>query len=274
MHQRSLTKAKPKSSGTTANSGLLKRKTTCSNSANLAGRCAQCKREKLTSDHQSTHQNNSPTLPPILHEHSELAGLPTYSVAPAPGVSPPLRPPVGRSPLNQSKLVTLSASETNRENLGCGGFNQEVEWTLNGADDKTNGYIVQKVTMNQSMKYCTGQDNPFLTLVYWEAWKVIEGRPAGFFGWLGVASFYDTFFSLPSSGSRGIKTTEGHAKFIPNYTEPDNWGSISEAGALPATMTKPYSWSDSGTIHRVISSQFDCCNAQRKNELNYRQEKL
>jgi hypothetical protein len=279
MNRQSRTLEKLKLSSTLANSGLLRRTTAYNNLANLAGRCNQCESEKLISNHQKIRKNQSLTMAPILHEHSELGGLPTYPVAPAPRVSPPLRTPDGKyvspsTPLNQAKLLTLNASETNRENLGCGGFNQSVEWILNGVDDKTNGYIVQKVTMNQSKKQCTGQDNPFPTSVYWEAWKVIEGRPEGFLGWAGLAtSFYDTFFSLPSSGQRGIKTTEGHAKFMPNYTEPDTWGSISEAGDLPATKTKPANWSDNGTIHRVVTSQFDCCNTNEKSELNYRQEK-
>lgn len=248
--------------------GVLQRKCACGNSAGSSGSCTECQSKQehiLQTKLQISEPSDLETsIGGEVDENAPRdAGLPGGVETPAPeapDTSISSQPP---------SSVALTAHDTFREDLGCGGFNQQIEWRLNNANKNTYGYIVQKVILEQKKRQCTGQDTSFKT-VYWEAWKVVEGRPSGFLGWLGIGGFYDTFSSLPSRNHFGTKITEGYAKFIPNYTAPDTWGNVSEAGDLLSTKNEPPGWSDSGTIHRILTAQFDCCDGKSNSEFSHK----
>lgn len=248
--------------------GVLQRKCACGNSAGSSGSCTECQSKQegaLQAKLQIGEAGDRETS--IGGEVDENA--PRDAGLPGGVETPPPEAPDTSTSSQPPSSVTLTAHDTFREDLGCGGFNQQIEWRLNNANKNTNGYIVQKVILEQQKKQCTGQDISFKA-VYWEAWKVVEGRPSGFLGWLGIGSFYDTFFSLPSRNQFGTKITEGYAKFITNYTAPDTWGNVSEAGDLPSTKNEPPGWSDSGTIHRILTAQFDCCDGKSNSEFSHK----
>ncbi len=155
---------------------------------------------------------------------------------------------------------TVSDSPTN---LTCGGFTMAAIFSVDNADASTNGYVVQKVRFNLNREKCTGGRND-LQKTYWEAWQVRRG--VVYIGTSGSRhdsdGFGDRFTVPPAPDSKGNTYLEGKAKFIEGYTEPSTWGTIPEAGSLPATTSMPAGWSDSGTLHRYIGNRnFDCCNA-------------
>ena len=60
-------------------------------------------------------------------------------------------------------------------NQGCGGFRSQVRWGLDGANENTDGFVVQKVTFDLARERCGGGDSNFQT-TYWEAWEVRKGN--------------------------------------------------------------------------------------------------
>ncbi len=144
--------------------------------------------------------------------------------------------------------------------FGCGGFNMAAIFSVDNATSSTNGFIVQKVTFNLNREKCAGGNSNF-SKTYWEAWQVRNG-----IAYIGTSSArHDSDgrgdnFQVPSAPShKGVNYLEGKAKYIDGYTEPNSWGNIPEAGSLPATTSQPAGWTDAGTIHRWIKSEFNCC---------------
>ena len=45
---------------------------------------------------------------------------------------------------------------------------------------------------------------------------------------------------------------------MPNYTDPEKWGTIPEhAGSLPATRVQPPGWISLGATRRAVTVEFD-----------------
>jgi hypothetical protein len=151
-----------------------------------------------------------------------------------------------------------------KKNLGCGGFKWAVKWGLTGADASTNGFIVQKLTFDLKREKCAGGRNDFAK-TYWEGWQVRKGKI--YIGMSKSLHRSDTFQVPPTPDQKGVNLEEGHAKYMDGYTAPLSWGHVPEALSLPATTTKPAEWSDSGTIHRWLRNEFDCCAGKTKSNL-------
>ncbi|HSR50668.1 MAG TPA: DUF4157 domain-containing protein [Acidobacteriota bacterium] len=143
---------------------------------------------------------------------------------------------------------------------GCGGFEMGGIFSVDNADENTNGFVVQKLTFDLQREGCEAGNRNYST-TYYEAWQVRRG--VVYIGTLqdrhdsdGVG---DRFYVPPTPDHRGVNFEEGRAKYMDGYTAPLRWGNIREAGALPATYDEPPEWSDSGTIHRWLRSEFNCC---------------
>jgi hypothetical protein len=127
---------------------------------------------------------------------------------------------------------------------------------LNGATAANNGFVVQKVRFNHQREICGGGRDDF-TKTYWEAWQVRNGDI--FVGTSASRHRADTFSTPGTPGERGTTFEEGNARYIEGYTLPFTWGTVPEAGSLPATTSPPLGWFDAGTIHRSVNITFDCC---------------
>jgi hypothetical protein len=147
---------------------------------------------------------------------------------------------------------------------GPGAFVRVIVWRLNGAGPEANGYIVQKVKNTYNFGPCDGEAVPRVE-VYWEAWKVsrgkiVTGSTFGFFAQDG-----DEFGMDASPRTKGMKMKEGWAKYMPDYTAPDNWGTqaFAQAGtSMPSTLTEPAPpWSEQGAIYRWYRIVYDDCGA-------------
>jgi hypothetical protein len=150
----------------------------------------------------------------------------------------------------------------------CGDFSWPVKWQLNGATERTNGFIVQKVKTELLTESCFNvPDHKFE--VWWEAWQVKNGRIMS--GTSDRESMGDELKVTGTMGSKGSTSMTGAAKFMENYTEPLGWGRLKSAGPLPATDKPPAGWSESGSKYRFIGvSNFACCPAlgeQRSSKL-------
>lgn len=177
----------------------------------------------------------------------------------APAAPPPAAPPAAAA-------ATLTQSTiTPRTDNGCGGFVWAIKWGLNGATASTNGFVVQQLTFDLQRVNCAGGRNDFAK-TYWEAWQVRGGKI--FIGTSTSPHGSDTFRVGSTPNHRGINYEEGKAKYIEGYTEPLSWGTVPEAGSLPATTTQPPGWSNTGVIDRYIASTFDCCNGKNESRVD------
>ena len=149
-------------------------------------------------------------------------------------------------------LTTITAPRS----LGCGGFRDQVRWSLDGGDESTQGFVVQKVTFDLAREKCDGGDSNFQT-TYWEAWQVRDGDI--FIGTGDSRHNADTFNVPARPEHRGSCYEAGWAKFMPDYEAPHSWGNVPQARSLPSTTSEPDGWSDSGTLHRYMRNTFDCC---------------
>jgi hypothetical protein len=163
-------------------------------------------------------------------------------------------PPAPAAPAAPATLTYSTV--TPRTAAGCGGYTYAVRWGLAGADATTNGFIVQQLTFDLRRQSCAGGDNNF-SKKYWEAWQVRGGQI--FVGTSTSPHSADTFRVPATPDHRGVNFEEGKAKFIPGYTAPLSWGTVPEAGSLPATETEPAGWSNSGALVRSVRVSFDCC---------------
>ena len=173
------------------------------------------------------------------------------------GVSVPQTQPAtaGNSPAAPAASLTYS-TVTPRTRQGCGGYEYAVQWGLDNATASTDGFIVQKLQFNLVRDICAGGTNNFAK-TYWEAWQVKGGKI--FIGTSTSPHHADTFRVGATPDQKGVNLEEGNAKFIEGYTEPLSWGTVPEAGSLPATETEPAGWSDAGTKYRSVQVDFDCC---------------
>jgi hypothetical protein len=154
------------------------------------------------------------------------------------------------APQGSVELRFNSASPTVRG----GDYSWPTQFVLKNADASTNGFILQKVMIGFESADPRGKSEHDF---WWEAWRVANGRV--------YSGLSKTMLSLGdtanSSNTGGFKGTQWHrceAKFMPNYTEPEQWGLIRErAGSLPATRTLPPGWASIGATRRAISVDFD-----------------
>ncbi len=157
----------------------------------------------------------------------------------------------------------LSYSLVEQYQKECGEFVQSINWIINNGRSDTNGFIVQQVNIDQAVASCDGRDLSFKK-TYWEAWPIVEGRIASVWGWLFGGAGNDSFGSLPTGNAKGTKREDGYAKFMPGYMEPRGWHDfVPEAGDLAATTTQPPGWDTSGTVHRGMAVDFNCCQDQK-----------
>jgi hypothetical protein len=170
---------------------------------------------------------------------------------------PPAQPaaqPVGAT----YNPVTAPAGQT------CGGFEWRVAWGLQGANSSTNGFLVQRVVQNFQRFQCEDRADVGWSSTYWEAWQVDKGQVVGKSGLPGV----DTFRVGPGPDTFGLSYEEGFAKYIDGYTAPNSWRTLPQAGSGTwATTTMPPGWSDAGTIHRWLRSEYNCCYGNADSDL-------
>lgn len=167
----------------------------------------------------------------------------------------------GANPTVSGGATLTYFTQRPKTDLGCGGFEWIVGWGLSGANDQTNGFVVQEIRYSLERYRCADQSNVTLSGTYWEAWRVSGGSVVGRSGLFGT----DTFRVRPTPGHYGLTFQEGYAKYLDGYTEPLRWGSLPEAGSGTwATRSRPSKWSVDGAIHRWLQSDFSCCYGARE----------
>ena len=165
--------------------------------------------------------------------------------------------PIAQMNDEEKAVAKLSyATKSAPKALDCGGFHSQIKWGIDGINEKTAGFVVQKVTFSLKRKKCSGEDNDFIK-TYWEAWQVREGKI--YIGTSESLHGSDTFRVPPSPDHGGKNYEAGAAKFMPNYEAPNTWGNVPEALSLPSTASEPDGWSDSGTLKRYMRNTFNCC---------------
>jgi hypothetical protein len=159
----------------------------------------------------------------------------------------------------------------------CGGRN--VRWTFTlDAPAPTDGYIVQRVRMLETIQNCPSDVRSISirpVIEFWEAWKV---RAGGTHHQLHpLYGYTDSSVRPPAPGQSGCQATLGTLKFYPIATTGDlgdvgvapatpgsAWGPgrVPISSALPSTPTQPSWWNDppvEGPARRWASSWWNCC---------------
>jgi hypothetical protein len=137
--------------------------------------------------------------------------------------------------------------------INGGDYDWLTEFVLQNVDWSTNGFIVQKVNTGfESADPSVTSEHDF----YWEAWRVMHGRV--FSGLSKTELSLGDQLSFSNYLAPGTRWHRAEAKFLPNYAEPEKWGTIRErAGRLPATRIQPPGWTSIGTTRRAISVKYD-----------------
>jgi len=127
-----------------------------------------------------------------------------------------------------------------------------LHWTIAGNPD---GWVVQHVQFAYSA--FNDADNSSYTLSspptssYWEAWQVVGGTVQ-----YGGNDYFRT--NLFPESTHGTFSITGKVDFYRNSvvgsTSPSGWGSVPEAGILPATTSSPTWWTNSGFNHTLNMS--------------------
>jgi hypothetical protein len=264
---------------------MLQRTCACGQHTIGGSTCSACRQQRLGGANRSSHNQGSggeqPLATVISHNHLDLSRVPVNLITPsirATGgegagdddqeamiggeskqfgqtISQRLGQTVQRN--GEGSTATLNfTTVTAPKNKGCGGFRDQVRWSLDGADESTQGFVVQKVTFDLVREKCDGGDAN-LQITYWEAWQVRDGEV--FIGTSESRHNADTFNVPSKPDHKGSCYEAGWAKFMPDYEAPNSWGNVPMARALPSTTSEPDKWSDSGTSHRYMRNTFDCC---------------
>jgi peptidoglycan hydrolase-like protein with peptidoglycan-binding domain len=131
-----------------------------------------------------------------------------------------------------------------------GGYTWSARWSLQNANNTTNGWIVQRLLVRQNV---TDAGNAAVTpgqgiyggfpaswTPYWEGWQVRDGNI--FVGKTTAPHNADTYSQGPV-GEHTQGTTEelGQADFYPGITTPESWpvNNAAPAWALPMTKSDP-----------------------------------
>jgi hypothetical protein len=163
------------------------------------------------------------------------------------------------------KVATLAHRTTSGPtDEGCGGYTWATQWSVDNATNATNGFVVQKLIFDLQRQICAGGTDNFAK-TYWEAWEVRSGQV--YIGTSANRHNADTFHVAGTPDEKGVNIEEGYAKYIDGYTAPTSWGNVPEAGDLPATTVEPAGWSNDGTYHRKIKTEFDCCPPKNEHHL-------
>ncbi len=163
---------------------------------------------------------------------------------------------------------TLSFSTVVGPNaFDCGGFRWGAQWSVNGATDTTNGWVVQKVEINVNVKDADDNDvdiaakGSLNTSWYplWEAWQVREG--VVYIGRLKSTHNADTYGSpAVGEGTKGSLQVKGTAEYYDDLTLPASFtvSSAAPTWALPATKSTPTLTGGTGSLDHSLTATWDC----------------
>jgi RHS repeat-associated protein len=141
----------------------------------------------------------------------------------------------------------------------CGNYFWSILW--DAGPTELEGYIIQKVTIRQNPRDCTGkylEDYP-AEITYYEAWQVPDSK----------YGLNDTFrHKSYGSCTYGHGSTQGTAAFFWISTLPSSFaiGNVPEAGyQLPSSYSPPWYWGKSASwisnyVTRGIFNVWTCCN--------------
>jgi hypothetical protein len=163
----------------------------------------------------------------------------------------------GAKKVKKSELAAPTAGE-------CGAYSWKVRFSVDNADETTNGYIVQKIDVTYTRKDCSGADKPVTgvgTFPYWEAWGVRGGKV--FIGDTAQAHNADTY-SDPAMGNStsGSIAIKGIAEFFPGVTLPAHMKANNpdtQAGSLRSSLTDPGLTGGTGSIPHDLTASWNCC---------------
>jgi hypothetical protein len=164
---------------------------------------------------------------------------------------------------------TLTFTTVNGPSSGKNGqFRWGAQWSLNGATDKTNGWIVQKLTIKQDVKDDKGaaitpgkapwggfsaEKTP-----YWEGWQVRDGKI--YVGSSDSPHNADTYAQGPVGDKTVGQTDEiGDANFYPDLKLPESFAPRVNhpGGALPIALSDPGLSGGTGAVDHSLKATWD-----------------
>jgi hypothetical protein len=164
---------------------------------------------------------------------------------------------------------TLKFTTVNGPTSGKNGqFRWGAQWSLNGATDKTNGWIVQKLTIKQDVKddkgaVVTPGKAPWGGFAadktpYWEGWQVRNGKI--YIGSSNSLHGADTYSQGPVGDKTVGRTDEiGDADFYPDLTLPDSFAQRENhpGGSLPIALSDPSLSGGTGAVDHSLNATWD-----------------
>jgi hypothetical protein len=151
----------------------------------------------------------------------------------------------------------------------CGAYSWKVRFSVENADNATNGYIVQKIDAKYTRTTCEGADKPvggIGTFPYWEAWGVRSGKV--YIGDTNQEHNADTY-SDDSMGdsTKGSIVVTGVPEFFPNAVLPAHMKADNpdtQAHSLRSSTQDPGLANGTGSIAHNLTATWECCGAHDK----------
>lgn len=149
----------------------------------------------------------------------------------------------------------------------CGAYSWKVKFSVENSDDKTKGYIVQKINAVYTRTDCDGKDKPVTGIgkfPYWEAWGVRNGKV--FVGDTESEHQADHYSDdVMGDSTKGSIAVTGVAEFFPNAVLPAHMKANNpdtQAHALRSSLTDPALSGGTGSISHDLTASWDCCGKQ------------
>jgi hypothetical protein len=184
----------------------------------------------------------------------------------------PRKKPANGPSLSYTQVEPATAGKNGR-------YKWKVKWTLPGATDKTNGWIIQKLVAQQNVTDKNGKPIqpgsgnwggfPANKTPYWEAWQVRKGKV--FVGGTDLPHKADTFAQNEIGPQTKGKTVQwGDAAFYPNLKLPASMVQQNDlpAGILPATKSDPGLGNGTGKIQHGLTAQWNSVQGDGTTKIN------
>ncbi|MGC2636022.1 MAG: hypothetical protein WA294_02515 [Acidobacteriaceae bacterium] len=144
-----------------------------------------------------------------------------------------------------------------------------MRFSVDNADNATNGYIVQKIDAKYTRTDCAGKDKPVTgigSFPYWEAWGVRSGKV--YIGDTAQEHNADTY-SDDSMGdsTKGSIVVTGVPEFFPNATLPAHMKADNpdtQAHSLRSSTQDPGLAGGTGAIAHNLTATWECCGSHDK----------
>lgn len=173
----------------------------------------------------------------------------------------------GMASKGEGKQVVKKSNVSGPTAGQCGGYSWKVKFSVENSDDKTKGYIVQKINAVYKRTDCDGKNKPVTGIgkfPYWEAWGVRNGKV--FVGDTESEHQADHYADDPMGDStKGSIVVTGVAEFFPNAVLPAHMKANNpetQAHSLRSSLTDPALSGGTGSISHDLTASWDCCGKQ------------